>query len=260
MPNLIVEFCFQNDIPLQPIITVKTFPGKRDCVCINAYLYGMCADASGSQSSPHFRVNIVCSTLGGFWPIDVLYPWKCNVERRELTLSSAASKALSPTPVYNSILSSENHALEHGGTIETTKTQVDAYVPACVLMAVWLRNRGFSSSVAGGGFGTFEAALILAFLIQGGVGIDAPGWKPISNGVEPLRLFQSLISFLATSDLVHTPAVVNTGTAPKQNARSGRMPAFFDASSWFNVLFKMSSSSYEQVRVSFHARDESDSG
>lgn len=107
---------------------------------------------------------------------------------------------------------------------------------------MWLRQRGFSGDFSKGGFGHFEWAILVAFLLKGG---GSKGHAVVSPGYSNYQMFKAIIQFLATRDLVANPLIFNAGGEVK--IKDSKAPLLFDGSNGLNVLFKMTPWSYKLV-------------
>lgn len=127
--------------------------------------------------------------------------------------------------------------------------------PTTLLQALWLRQRGFSSGFFGGGFGGSEAATILALLLQAeDFGHLQDRYSPLL-GLGPPQLFSAFLSFLAETNLIDHPITVNTSADVGRKIEKGHGPVFFDGASGLNLLYRMSQSSYEEVKDLFMSKN-----
>ena len=110
---------------------------------------------------------------------------------------------------------------------------------------VWLRQRGFGGAVSKGGFGHFEWALLMAFLIKGG---GPKGHGLLATGYSNYQMFKAMLQFLASRNLAVDPLVFGT----KENVKrvGAKVPVVFDGEHGVNLLFKMTSWSYSLVGFS----------
>ncbi|KFY29595.1 hypothetical protein V494_08640 [Pseudogymnoascus sp. VKM F-4513 (FW-928)] len=213
-----------NGNDLQPVLVVK--PGKG----------GEPTEFSKSRC----EIRIIPACPKGFFADNKLHPAKNSIRPKAGPNGEAAAPA--PTPFYNATLQVEcNHEaylkLQH----QTTKS-AEGFVDACILGRIWLRQRGFGSSIADGGFGNFEWTTLTALLLQGG---GPKGRKALSPGYNSYQLFKGMVQYLATSNLVATPAQILAGDSPLPKSH---LPTFYDGPRGHNVLFKMSASSYDMLR------------
>lgn len=113
-----------------------------------------------------------------------------------------------------------------------------------MLGTVWLRQRGFGTDLYRGGFGSFEVAVLIALLLQGGGTRGSPLLLKASSSYQLLKI---LLKFLASRDLVKDPLFINYRLTGDSKTEKSTIPLLFDGTTGLNVLFKMSLSSYKKV-------------
>lgn len=155
----------------------------------------------------------------------------------------AKAPKLDPTPIYNSSLLADTTYFPHLSQLHAASESCTAFKDACILGRVWLRQRGFAGDFSKGGFGHFEWAVLVAFLLKGG---GSKGHPIVSPGYSNYQMFKAIIQFLATRDLVADPLIFNAGEEVK--TKDSKVPVLFDGSNGLNVLFKMTPWSYKLVR------------
>ena len=120
------------------------------------------------------------------------------------------------------------------------------FLQACVLGHLWLSQRGLNSSLAGGGFGSIEWSHILGLLLNSDMEADLP---PSPGKLQPFQLFRLMLYFLAGQDLFRSPLITSKiSTSANSLNEHPPGPVLFDSVRSFNVLFKMSLSSYYLLR------------
>ncbi|KAF2707452.1 Nrap protein [Pleomassaria siparia CBS 279.74] len=154
-------------------------------------------------------------------------------------------KPLSATPFYNATLQSDATITAYLKLLHATNTTCDAYKDACILGRVWLKQRGFGSTLRRGGFGNFEWAATMAVLLQANSGA---GGSPLSTGYSSYQLFKATLQFLAYKNLSKKPYVFQAPdlTFPKTDAPP---PIIFDGPRGLNILFKMTPWSYARLQL-----------
>ena len=136
--------------------------------------------------------------------------------------------------------------------LHDTSIRCNGYKGACLLGRIWLRQRGLGTGLAGGGFGHFELAAMMAVLLRGG---GAEGKPVLSPGYSSYQLFKATLQFMATRDLAHSPLLFQCNHSIPSNSDT---PLFFDGPRGLNVLFKMTQWSYAMVsREDNHRADRS---
>ncbi|KAL9062715.1 MAG: hypothetical protein Q9157_008692, partial [Trypethelium eluteriae] len=147
------------------------------------------------------------------------------------------------TPFYNASLRLDAAILPYLKLIHSASVKSDFFKDACLLGRTWLRQRGFGSSIATGGFGNFEWAALMAILLQD----DLPrGITKFSHGFDSFQLFRATLQFLASRDLTKQPIwyQCSDGAMPTRST----CPMFLDGLRGMNILYKMDSSSYKAFR------------
>lgn len=120
--------------------------------------------------------------------------------------------------------------------------QASGFKDACILGRIWLRQRGFGSSISDGGFGHFEWAALSALLLKSG-GPKSHGL--LSPGYSSYQMFKAVVKFISTVDLASKPMVCE---APGFIPTKSDFPVFYDGHRGQNIFFKMSPWSYRLLR------------
>lgn len=149
---------------------------------------------------------------------------------------------LDPTPSYNSSLLADTTYFPHLSQLHAASESCTAFKDAYILGRVWLRQRGLGGDISKGGFGHFEWAILIAFLLKGG---GSKGHPIVSPGYSNYQMFKAIIQFLATRDLVASPLIFNAGEEVR--IKDSKLPVLFDGSNGLNILFKMTPWSYKLV-------------
>lgn len=221
-----LSFDCLNGNQLQPILVVRpTGNGDKD-------------DFSNSKC----YINILLAIPEGVFPEAKLLP-KANCIRPKGDDQSTEQKPLTPTPFYNSSLRSDATVTSYLKLLHSTAANCDAFQDACVLGRIWLKQRGFGSTIRRGGFGNFEWAALMALLMQPNPGMGAP---PLSNGYSSYQLFKAALQFLVRHDLSKKAFSVQARDVALP--KTGMSPVFFDGPRGLNILFKMTSWSYAQLQ------------
>lgn len=166
--------------------------------------------------------------------------------------SNEPNQSLPATPLYNfSILSSTTYET-YLKYLHKTKKQTESFIQAATLGRLWLQQRGFSSKISHsgslGGFGTFEFAVLMAALLNGG---GNNGNKILLHGFSSYQLFKGVIKYLATMDLCgdgHLQFHSDNQSSSKYVEEGFQIPTLFDKTTKVNILSKMSVSSYEILK------------
>ena len=218
-----VKFAYQNDSHLQPVIILDLGQGSDDF------------------SKSNCQMRIILAADGAMFPLSKTLP-HMNCVRANLGGSTPAEKFTIPTPFYNASLRSECSTLAYLKYLHGASLQSDGFTDACILGSLWLRQRGLSTGLAGGGFGSFEWACTMALLLQGG----GPKGRPIlSKAYNSHQLFKAMLQYLSVKDLVAGPVVILSDIV---NLDGYGQPVLFDGARGLNILFKMSPWSYAVLR------------
>ncbi|KAJ4313180.1 U3 snoRNP protein [Neodidymelliopsis sp. IMI 364377] len=222
------ELSFENwhGNQLQPIIVVRP-SGNGDA-----------DDFSTSKA----RINIIPALPENTFAQNKLLP-NANAVRPKGSEDESTSKALPPTPFYNSTLQSDANVTAYLKLLYATATKADAFKDACILGRIWLKQRGFASKSRKGGFGNFEWAALVALLLQPN---QTTGAQPLSPSYSSYQLFKATLQFIARHDLSQKAVVLQAHnvTVPKGDST----PVFFDGPRGQNILFKMTQWSYACLR------------
>lgn len=226
VPDL--HYAYQDDDRLRPVVLAELKnSGRSD---------------SGSSS---LTIRILTAVEKDVFPLSHTLPTRTTIHRNSTTTNSRdSSESLSEfTAFYNSALRSESSVTAYARVLHGAATRCSAFRDACILGRTWLRQRGFGTSIVRGGFGNFEWAAVVALLLETG----ASNGKPfLSTSYNSYQIFKATMQFLGGKDLT-TPFVLFS-TELKQNLPSSNAPVFFDGKRGLNLLYKMSSSSYQLLR------------
>lgn len=170
----------------------------------------------------NYRIRILLAAPSDLFPVDKTLPTRSCIRK-----SVADSPEEAPSPTYNAVLRSECCSLLFLELLDRSIGQSDAFGDACMLGAVWLRQRGIGSSIRKGGFGQFEWASIISMLMRGG---GRAGRPVLSAGYSSYQLFKATLQFLATTDLITSPIMLSS--ANLKLARTDRPVFLTDPGSW----------------------------
>nr|POF02233.1 u3 small nucleolar rna-associated protein 22 [Quercus suber] len=197
------------------------------------------AGAAGeAKPVPRWQINIIPCIGAEVFARDKLRPEK-NCVRPEVEGS-----ANEPTPRYNSSLRADMLTNAYLQLLHTASKSCAAFNDACLLGTTWLRQRGFASNLANGGFGSFEWSALIALLLQGG----GPGGKALlSAGYSSYQLFKATLQLLAVRDL--SKQVLSIGSDSDTIKAVGHdSPAVWDSSRSHNILYKTLPWAYKLLR------------
>ncbi|CAK7222225.1 U3 snoRNP protein [Sporothrix bragantina] len=243
-----VSFAYLGDNPLQPIIVITpkttTEPSNK----------------SSRSASVDCKIRIIPCCPTGLFPAGKLLANK-NCLRPDAPASTSTpadteavgseTKPLPPTPFYNATLKAEAAYVPYLKLLHQAQKSCSAFVDACLLGHVWLQQRGFGSSLARGGFGSFEFAALVALLLQTGSkkqkrASSSAGNKKamsiLSPSLSSTQIFKAVVQFLASTDFRTKPCILG-GPMPEGglDALKEGTPVLFDAGNrQLNIAYKMS--------------------
>lgn len=204
-----------HDNPLLPILQLRTDPKSN------------------------FSIRIIpCA------PAD-LFPASKLVATANCNKNAADEGTKKPTPFYNSSLKAEGTYVTYLRLLTHTKKECPAFVDACILGRIWLRQRGFGSAISSGGFGHFEWAIMLALLLQTG---GKNGQAVLASSLSASELFKAGVQFLATTDFNKKPFVLGATSMPMESLKESG-PVLYDSARELNILAKMGSWSANLLRA-----------
>ncbi|EGV63877.1 Nrap protein [Yamadazyma tenuis ATCC 10573] len=230
--NLPVKISYQyfNDDILYPCLTIESIKTDNpDDLCFH---------------KTKFSIKLIVGLPFGVFENKKLMPNK-NCIRIQ-----SDSEELPPTPLYNSSILSSTAFDYYLKYLYTSKKATESFKDACRLGKIWLNQRGFSGSVNKGGFGHFEFAVLMSALLHGG-GLN--GNKILLHGFSSYQLFKGTIKYLATMDLssgyLSFSSLIGENIASKFNPNEGfNVPTIFDKNLKLNILWKMTSYSYNLLK------------
>lgn len=231
--NLPVKIAYRylNDDVLCPILTLHSIKtdNKDDL----------------SFDKTKFSINLIVAFPFGVFDTKKLLPDKNSIRVQ------SDSEELPPTPHYNSSIVSLMTYDYYLKFLYASKKSAEAFKDACTLGRLWLQQRGFGSSISKGGFGHFEFAILLSALLNGG---GTSGTKTLLHGFSSYQLFKGAIKYLASMDLstgyLSFSSELGESNACKYNEDAGfNTPTIFDRSVKLNILWKMTKSSYQALRL-----------
>ncbi|RPA72847.1 Nrap protein [Ascobolus immersus RN42] len=188
-------------------------------------------------------VRILLGVQGDVFPPKKLYPSKnCVRSSTAGTEDKAKAEDLPATAFYNSSLIADTSVFSYLKFLHSAATSAKAFKDANILASVWLRQRGFGSTIAKGGFGALEWAQVQALLLKGG---GPKGQALLSPGYSSYQMFKAVLQYIANNDLAASPAVIGDSDYKPTKSDS---PVLFDSAHGLNVLFKMSAWAYKMLR------------
>ncbi|KAK9465028.1 Nrap protein [Lipomyces arxii] len=168
---------------------------------------------------------------------------KLSGSRNCIRYDQAPVDSLKPTPYYNSSILSDTQLFDNTVFLHKAAKSSDSFRDACKLGEIWLRQRGFSSSVDGGGIGAWEFSILIATLLVGG---GSHGSRVLSKGFSNYQLFKATLNFISLNDF--TEYAVTMGNEAVDTEGFDGLPVLLNNAVGLNTLWKTSSYSYERLR------------
>jgi U3 small nucleolar RNA-associated protein 22 len=132
------------------------------------------------------------------------------------------------TPLYNNAILSDSTHIHFLTQIYNASQTCPSLLDAAILGKQWLRQRGFSSSFARGGFGSFEWTWFVSYLLRAG---GPSGRNALEPAFSSFQLFRGALNSFAIRDRVN----------------EGIVEGFDECG--VNVFYKMTPMSYMLVRL-----------
>ncbi|KDO23597.1 hypothetical protein SPRG_10792 [Saprolegnia parasitica CBS 223.65] len=151
--------------------------------------------------------------------------------------SNIRSEPAAPTPRYNNAILEDMRMLSHLKALHTVASQSPAFVEACMLTKVWLRQRSLDMN-------GFQASMLLLYLVH---------MKKIHLTTSSDAMFKIWLQFLASYD-VSTPLVfpADGDVVPTEAALHVFSDAFdvvfLDASNRLNLFASLSTSGFAEMQ------------
>ncbi|KAL8673348.1 MAG: hypothetical protein Q9168_002227 [Polycauliona sp. 1 TL-2023] len=219
LSGLDISFAYQDDNLLQPIIIAQPRPDEGD----------------KSRSHSSWKIRILLAVEDDVFPLQKTLPTKNCIR-------AVTTEGVRPTPRHNATLRSECCSSLYAKMLHQVAARSSAFQDACMLGAIWLRQRGLASPISTGGFGQFEWATMISMLMRDG---GRAGRPILSTGYSSYQLFKATLQFVSSTDLIASPMFIQS---PGFKLTHGKMPMFFDGTRGLNVLYKMSCWSYQLLR------------
>lgn len=197
-------------------------------------------ELSPKQSSKKFSIRIIPGTSSKTFENRKLGP-----DRNCVRLDREDTSTLPPTVFYNSSVLSDTSYRAYSEFLHRAKKSSDGFTEACILGRLWLRQRGFGSSIREGGFGHFEWAMLMASLLNG-----SGGQRVLMAGYSSYQLFKATLKFLSTQKSLNVSFGSESATkANDKNLDFFTAPAkLFDRDLKLNVLCKVSGWSFNILK------------
>lgn len=189
-----------------------------------------------TKTESDFTIHVIPAAPEALFAESKLLPIKNSIRPRG---GSEDATILAPSPFYNASLKSDCNVEPYLKLLHSASKQSSGFKDSCVLGRIWLRQRGFGSSLPKGGFGHFEWAALTALLLKGG---RPKGHNVLSPGYSSYQMFKAVLQFLSSTNLVSNPLSFE---APSDFRLSkSAVPMFYDGPRGQNILYKMAPWSY----------------
>ncbi|QDS71339.1 hypothetical protein FKW77_002204 [Venturia effusa] len=194
----------------------------------------------------NLRIVILPSIPDDLFPKEKLSPVSNCV--RSKSSNDTKMSSLPSTSFYNASVRLDSLASSYLKLQDQISRRCEAYTDACLLGRIWLKQRGFSSRIQGGGFGNFEWSILIALLLEGG---GPKGHPAFSSGYSSYQIFKATFQYLAGKDLLRTPHLIGGELASLP--KNAGLPIVYDGARALNVLFKMTPWSYKLLQYAARA-------
>jgi U3 small nucleolar RNA-associated protein 22 len=193
-----------------------------------------------NEKTSNIEIHILPAAPSKFFSESKTRPTKNSIRPKQETETDPAK--LAPSPFYNASLRSDCNLDSYLQVLHSVSKQSSGFKDACVLGRIWLRQRGFGSSLIRGGFGGFEWAALTALLLKGG---GLKSHSVLSPGYSSYQMFRAVLQYLASSDLANKPLVYELSKFTPMKSES---PMFYDGPRGQNILYKMTPWAYANLR------------
>lgn len=172
-------------------------------------------------------------------PLDKTKPMQ-NCLRKDAVSQASSTTSVSGSPFYNGTIRHLASMSAIKRLVDSASNKADNFRQACQIGAVWLQQRGFSSSKLHGGFGLQEWALLCALLLESG---GHQGRALFSPRYSAIQLFKALLQVLSTRDM--TDPFILRGSA---DIEASQRPVIYDATTGLNIMYKVNPWSYAKLK------------
>ncbi|KKA27531.1 hypothetical protein TD95_005018 [Thielaviopsis punctulata] len=190
----------------------------------------------------NYVIRIIPCATPGLFPHAKLVPAHCS--NKQGVADDKKEATLPATPFYNNTLKAEETFITYLRVLTAVKKECAGFSDACLLGRIWLKQRGLGSSIAEGGFGSFEWSLMLALMLKtGGSGSAKKTSKKggLSTALSSTELFKAAMQFLSAADFANTAFVFGGASkAGSGDEASENGPVLYDPERQLNIAFKMS--------------------
>lgn len=216
---------------LKPIIVVSPSQTQSDTT-----------STEGQKSN--WQINIIPCILPDVFSREKLRPDKSCIRASSAANGDDAGRQSTPTPFYNSSLRADMLMAQYLKALHQASKRCPEWKDACLLGRTWLKQRGFSSTLYGGGFGNFELSTLMALLLDGDRPVLGERWSSY-------QLFRATLQFLATRDASASAIALgrdeNTVDPSAASASTGS-PVLWDSDRVHNLFYKTSPWSYKPLK------------
>ncbi|KAH6891012.1 Nrap protein [Thelonectria olida] len=244
--DMTLSFEYLNENPLLPVLALRPKP-DHETEETEKPTKGKAGKKKASKSP--YVIRLIPCAPEGLFPKNKLLPSANNTRSGDVDEKKAAQFS---TPFYNSTLKAEETFVSYLRILTHAKNECAAFPDACILGRIWLQQRGFGSSIAQGGFGHFEWAVMIALLLQMG---GRNGRAALSTSLSSTELFKAAVQFLSTTDFNKKPFVFGSSQISAESVRESS-PVMYDPTRELNILSKMSPWSASLLQM--HAKSTTD--
>ncbi|RUS31264.1 Nrap protein [Jimgerdemannia flammicorona] len=173
---------------------------------------------SGDKSDTDFTkskciIRILPSIPTTLFPASRLSPSRNNVRQKDHNTHTDINM-LPATPLYNASILQDSTFTSNLVYLYKHVKACPAFVDACLLGKVWLRQRGMASYEQNGStMNGFVWSMIMAYLLDGG---GTNGGKKLSSGYSCYQLMKGTIDYIAQHDFDQSPIVMGNAISDEK--------------------------------------------
>ncbi|KAI9319103.1 Nrap protein [Dichotomocladium elegans] len=204
--------------------------------------------SSGDKSELDFTktkcvIRIIPVISADIFPSHRLAPAKNNIRHAD-----AVSEIHRSTPQYNASVLMDTSVTANLAFLYQHSKSCEAFKDAVILGRTWLHQRGLEAGQSGSGFSTFLFAMIMGYLLQGGL---ASGGRKLSTAHSSYQLLRGTIDFLGSHNFQNEPIMIGTSNHPEfaaERFKENYEVVIVDPTGTVNMAAHMTKSSLDQLQ------------
>lgn len=222
-------------------VAIAAFNGDADKPVIVVHVHGAHL-AKHKVKFPRFSIRIIPVVTPDLFKLSKLAPSRNNI-RHEPNMTEEEMKACR-SPYYNNSILEDMMMRQHTRELHAALKSSTNFAEACVLIKVWIRQRGFHH--APDSINGFLACMLLLFLQQN---------KRINAQTSSDQMFKVLVQFIAVHDFEKEPLVfppveggVVLTSEGMQVFKSSFELVFIDSSGRLNLFGRVTRSAWKELQ------------